>query len=181
MKRRKTGRKKAADGIGYLLLLIIAVLFTLHFVGQRTEVRGVSMEPALSQGDQILIDKLSYRFREPDRFEIIVFHKNQSSFYYIKRVIALPGERIWISREGNIYINDRLLKEYYGKERISDPGLAGQEITLGGDEYFVLGDNRNSSEDSRSEEVGVVKRSEIIGRAAFRFYPLNAVGALQSQ
>ncbi len=177
----KAGRRKAADGIGYLLFLVIAVFLILQFIGQRTSVRGVSMEPALSEGDQIIVDKLSYRFHEPDRFDIIVFHKDQSSYRYIKRVIALPGERIWISREGDIYINDRILEEYYGRASINDPGLAGKEITLGEDEYFVLGDNRNHSEDSRFEEVGIVKRSEIIGRAAFRFYPLNAVGALRNQ
>lgn len=180
MKIWKAGRR-AADAISYLLFLVIAVFLVLHFVGQRTTVRGVSMEPALSEGDQIIVDKLSYRFHEPGRFDIIVFHKDQSGYRYIKRVIALPGERVWISREGDIYIDDRILKEYYGRESMNDPGLAGQEITLAEDEYFVLGDNRNHSEDSRFEAVGIVKRSEIIGRAAFRFYPLNAVGALRNQ
>lgn len=181
MGRAKSFRRSAAGWIIRLLLFGILLYLLLHYVGQRTAVIGASMEPALSRGDQLLVDKLSYRLWEPERFDIIVFHKEEKDFFYIKRIIALPGESIWISREGDIYINDRLLEEDYGMEAISYAGLAGSQLTLGMDEYFVLGDNRNESEDSRYETVGMVKRSEITGRAAFRIYPLPVFGSLRDR
>ena len=165
----------------YIGILFLMMVLLLHFVGQRTTVQGVSMEPALSQGDQIYVDKLTYRLGEPERFDIIVFHKADEHFSYIKRVIALPSERIRISAEGEIFINGELLEEYYGKEEMNYRGLAGTELTLAADEYFVLGDNRNQSEDSRYETVGMVKREEIIGRAVFRMFPLHAFGSLKNQ
>ncbi len=186
VEKKKAGEKKkqkraVISAVAYIGFLLLTIVFLLRFVGQRTTVQGVSMEPALSQGDQILVDKLSYRFEEPERFDIIVFHKGDERFRYIKRVIALPGERIRISVEGEIFVNDELLEEYYGKEEMTYRGLAGMELVLGEDEYFVLGDNRNESEDSRYETVGMVKREEIIGKAAFRIFPLNAFGSLKNQ
>lgn len=174
-------KRKTAGGLGYLLFLIIMVCLVLQFVGQRTTVHGISMEPSLSDGDQIWVDKLSYRRQEPERFDIVLFQKNGEDYCYIKRIIALPGERVRISYNGAIYINGELLKEYYGNEAIDNPGSAVMEIVLAEDEYFVLGDNRNKSEDSRGEEVGLVKASELVGRAVFRFYPLDAVGSLKNQ
>lgn len=181
MKRKKASTQKLLDGILYLLFVVTAMFLLLQFVGQRTTVKGSSMEPALSQGDQILIDKLSYHFKEPERFDIVVFRKNEENFFYIKRIIGLPGEHIQISTEGDIYIDGRILEEYYGKERMTYQGLAETEIILGADEYFVLGDNRNASMDSRYEEVGAVKKSEIVGHAALRLYPMDAVGSLENQ
>lgn len=184
MKKRKTAKKQiraVINTIAYIGFLLLAIVLVLRFVGQRTTVQGVSMEPALSQGDQILVDKLSYRLEEPERFDIIVFHKGDESFRYIKRIIALPGEQIRITVEGEIFVNGELLEEYYGREAMNYRGLAGMELVLGEDEYFVLGDNRNQSEDSRYETVGMVKRKEIVGRAAFRIFPINAVGSLENQ
>ena len=99
----------------------------------------------------------------------------------IKRIIGLPGETVQIDENGNIYINGELLEENYGAETIQNPGRAANPITLGDDEYFVMGDNRNNSKDSRSEEVGNVKRSQIIGRAWLRIWPLNKFGLLKHQ
>lgn len=175
----KRGRRRGrADSIAYTLVLAAMIYLMLHFIGQRTEVKGISMEPALSEGDQILVDKLSYYFQDPERFDIIVFR--EGGLFYIKRIIALPGERIWISRSGDIFVDDRLLKESYGRESMCFAGLAGDELLLGEKEYFVLGDNRNESLDSRYEEVGAVNRSQIIGRAIFRIYPFGMFGFLQS-
>lgn len=171
-------RRRRADNIAYMLVLFAMVYLMLHFIGQRTSVKGISMEPALSEGDQILIDKLSYYFKEPERFDIIIFR--EGSLFYIKRIIGLPGERIWISRSGDIFVDDRLLDEDYGKEAMRYAGLAGKELLVGEKEYFVLGDNRNESLDSRYEEVGTVKRSQIIGRAVFRIYPFGSLGFLAS-
>ena len=87
MKRKKASTQKLLDGILYLLFVVTAMFLLLQFVGQRTTVKGSSMEPALSQGDQILIDKLSYHFKEPERFDIVVFRKNEENFFYIKRIM----------------------------------------------------------------------------------------------
>lgn len=164
-----------------LLVLCLSYLF-ITFVGQRTEVQGSSMEATLSNGDQLIVDKISYRFRDPKRYDIIVFpfHYEDNTFY-IKRIIGLPGETIQIDGEGNIWVNGEILEESYGRERIRDPGLAAEPITLGEDEYFVMGDNRNNSSDSRVEAVGNIHRNEIIGRAFIRIWPLSKFGILKHQ
>lgn len=164
----------------YLLIVLILTYCVVHFVGQRTAVVGSSMEPTLSDGDNLIVDKLTYRLREPKRFEIIVFpYQYASNTYYIKRIIGLPGETVKIDEDGTIYIDGEVLKEDYGKETIRDAGLAAEEITLGDDEYFVLGDNRNDSADSRFVSVGNIKRETIIGRAWIRIYPFRKFGVLQ--
>ncbi|MDE6203469.1 MAG: signal peptidase I, partial [Lachnospiraceae bacterium] len=134
----------------YLLIVLVLTLLVVTYVGQRTKVIGSSMSPMLSDGDNLIVDKISYRFQEPQRFDIIVFpFRYAEKTYYIKRIIGLPGETIRIDDEGNIYINGEVLAESYGKEKIKDPGRASEPITLGEDEYFVMGDNRNNSVDSR--------------------------------
>lgn len=164
-----------------LLVLCLSYLF-ITFVGQRTEVQGSSMEATLSNGDQLIVDKISYRFRDPKRYDIIVFpFRYEDNTFYIKRIIGLPGETIQIDGEGNIWINGEILEESYGRERIRDPGLAVEPITLGEDEYFVMGDNRNNSSDSRVEVVGNIHRNEIIGRAFIRIWPLSKFGILKHQ
>lgn len=164
----------------YILIVLILTYCVVYFVGQRTEVIGTSMEPTLSNGDNLIIDKISYRIREPRRFEIIVFpYQYEKKTYYIKRIIGLPGETVRIDTEGNIFINGELLEESYGKETIKDPGLAIDEIVLGDDEYFVMGDNRNDSSDSRFVSVGNIKRENIIGRAWIRIFPLSEFGILK--
>lgn len=153
--------------------------FLITFVAQRTDVNGTSMVPTLEDGDQLIADKLSYHFRDPERFNIVIFpYQYAANTYFIKRVIGLPGERVRIDEQGNIFINDELLKESYGYERMEYAGLAAEEIQLGDDEYFVLGDNRNVSEDSRYPDVGNIKRSNIIGRAWLRIYPFSEFGLL---
>lgn len=164
-----------------LLVLCLSYLF-ITFVGQRTEVQGSSMETTLSNGDQLIVDKISYRFRDPKRYDIIVFpFRYEDNTFYIKRIIGLPGETIQIDGEGNIWVNGEILEESYGRERIRDPGLAAEPITLGEDEYFVMGDNRNNSSDSRVEAVGNIHRNEIIGRAFIRIWPLSKFGILKHQ
>ena len=153
--------------------------FLITFVAQRTDVNGTSMVPTLEDGDQLIADKLTYHFRDPERFDIVIFpYQYAGNTYFIKRVIGLPGERVRIDEQGNIFINDELLKENYGYERMEYAVLASEEIQLGDDEYFVLGDNRNVSEDSRYPDVGNIKRSNIIGRAWVRIYPFLEFGLL---
>ena len=166
----------------YLLVVLAVTYLVIHFVGQRTQVQGESMEPTLQNGDNLIVDKITYRFNEPQRFDIIVFpFKYKEDTFYIKRIIGLPGETVQITNEGEIYINDELLKEGYGKEVILDPGNAYTPITLGEDEYFVLGDNRNNSSDSRSSSVGVIHKDDIIGRAWLRIWPFSEFGILKHQ
>lgn len=179
---KKTGLLR--EMLGFLLYVAVVVGITfciITFVGQRTYVSGSSMENTLSHGDNLIVDKLSYRFRDPERFDIIVFpFRYEEKTYYIKRIIGLPGETVQI-QDGNIYIDGEVLNESYGREVMKNAGLAADPITLGEDEYFVLGDNRNDSTDSRDPSVGVIHRNEIIGRAWVRIWPLSEIGVLKHQ
>lgn len=166
----------------YLLVVLAVTYLMIHFVGQRTQVQGESMEPTLHNADNLIVDKVTYRFKDPQRFDIIVFpFRYKENTYYIKRIIGLPGETVQISTEGEIFIDGEILKEGYGKEVILDPGNAYTPIELGKDEYFVLGDNRNNSSDSRSASVGVIHRKDIIGRAWVRIWPFSQFGILKHQ
>ena len=164
----------------YILFVLCAVYLVIHFVGQRTQVQGSSMEPKLSNEDNLIVDKISYRFHDPERFDIVVFpFRYEENIFYIKRVIGLPGETIRIDEKDNILINGEILEESYGKEVIQSPGRAYEEIVLADDEYFLMGDNRNNSTDSRDPSVGNVRRDEIVGRAWLRIWPLDQVGFIE--
>ncbi len=164
----------------YILFVLCAVYLVIHFVGQRTQVQGSSMEPKLSSEDNLIVDKISYRFHDPERFDIVVFpFRYEENTFYIKRVIGLPGETVRIDEKGNILINGEILEESYGKEVIQSPGRAYEEIVLADDEYFLMGDNRNNSTDSRDPSVGNVRRDEIVGRAWLRIWPLDQVGFIE--
>ncbi len=169
-------RKIAMTFAAYGILIFGISFLLICFVGQKTVVVGSSMEPTLSDGNQLLVDKLSYRFTEPKRFDVIVFPDETGQTCYIKRVIALPGESIRIDDEGKIYINGNPIEESYGLEAIEDPGLAKDEIRLKDGEYFVLGDNRNNSSDSRFSIISLVTRKQIVGKAFFRIYPFRQTG-----
>ena len=174
-------KKEILSWVFYIAFVLVLTWVIITFVGQRTRVDGRSMMNTLHDGDNLIVEKLSYRFSDPKRFDIIVFPPTGKKEYYIKRIIGLPGETVQIDENGNIYINGELLEENYGAETIQNPGRAAKPITLGDDEYFVMGDNRNNSKNSRSEEVGNVKRSQIIGRAWLRIWPLNKFGLLKHQ
>ena len=178
--------KKLWKEIGSTILYVIGVMlltwFVIAYVGQRTVVSGASMEPTLHHEDNLIVDKISYRLREPQRFDVIVFpFQYGSEIYYIKRIIGMPGETIRIDEKGTIYITkpgetkEVVLEEDYGKEPIRPEflGLAKDGVTLGEDEYFCMGDNRNNSSDSRKDVVGNIKREDIIGKAWIRIWPLE--------
>ncbi|MFG6355408.1 MAG: signal peptidase I [Acetatifactor sp.] len=180
---KKVLREILSTGL-YLLIVLCLTYLVIAFVGQRTEVNGASMEPTLSDQDNLIVDKITYRFHDPERFDIIVFpYQHKEKTYFIKRIIGLPGETVQIDEEGRIYINGEVLYETYGREVIQPDhiGLAIEPITLGEDEYFVLGDNRNNSTDSRVSQVGNIKRENIIGRAWLRIWPFDDFGILQHQ
>lgn len=161
-------------------IILFALIFTKvinAYIIQETIVNGSSMSPTLEGSDKVLLDKFIYKIGKLKRYDIVVFDNHHSSVY-IKRVIGLPGERI-IIRKGRVYVNGRVLdddpllddKMYYS-------GIAKNGVDLGEDEYFVLGDNRNNSYDSRYEQVGVVKRSDMIGKVWIRIFPISKFGAV---
>ncbi|MCD8022120.1 MAG: signal peptidase I [Lachnospiraceae bacterium] len=175
-KKKKNIFREALSWIVYVAVICCVAYLVVNYVGERTEVRGDSMYPALNDGDQLIVDLLSYQFTEPKRFDVIVFpFQYQEDTYYIKRIIGLPGETVQIM-DGVIYINGEVLEEAYGYEEIRSAGLAATEITLGEQEYFVLGDNRNDSTDSREPSVGNITRDKIIGKAWLRIWPLDSFG-----
>ena len=171
--------------LGYILYILVIIglaYLIVTFVGQRTRVSGQSMETTLQDGDNLIVDKISYRFHDPSRYDIIVFpYKYEENTFYIKRIIGLPGEIVQV-KDGYTYINGKkLTSDIYGREVMDEPGIAEEPIKLGSDEYFVLGDNRNHSQDSRDPYVGVLKRSDLLGRAFIRIYPLNKFGVIKHE
>ena len=186
MKEEERGKrgKTVRESVSFILYLIVIVVLTflmIRYVGQRTRVDG-SMENTLTNGDNLIVDKISYRFHEPERFDIIVFpYQYKEDTYFIKRIIGMPGETVQITDKGEILINGEELVESYGREVIKDPGLASDPITLGEDEYFVMGDNRNYSKDSRFPDVGNIRRADIIGKAWLRIYPFDKIGFIRHQ
>lgn len=166
----------------YILIIIGLTYLIITFVGQRTRVSGSSMETTLSNGDNLIVDKLTYHFKEPKRYDIIVFpYKYEENTYYIKRIIGLPGETVQVI-DGYTYINgEQLVSDIYGAEVMEAAGIAAEPITLGEDEYFVLGDNRNHSSDSRDPSVGILKRKDLMGRAWIRIYPFDKMGVIKHE
>jgi signal peptidase I, bacterial type len=164
----------------YFAVIISFVFLIHHFIGRHVEVSGSSMEDTLHNKDHLILEKVSYYLNDPKRFDIIVFqpYKDEKNLYYIKRIIGLPGETVQIIG-GEIYIDGKVLIENYGRDEILDPGIAKNKLRLGKNEYFLLGDNRNNSKDSRDSSIGVVSRTAILGRAWMRIWPLNKIGVLE--
>lgn len=153
--------------VGGLVAVFLAFVIVFS-MGMRTSVIGDSMEPVLYNGQEILMNRIIYRLTTPKRGDVIVFlpNGNQNSHFYVKRVVGLPGETVQI-REGRVYIDGLLLSEDESFDEMIDSGIAQNEVLLAQDEFFVLGDNRNSSEDSRSGNIGAVKKDNIVGKAWF--------------
>lgn len=153
---------------------IIAVLalawFFLYAFGTQITISGQSMVPVLNSEDVVLMNRLAYDFGRPDRMDVVVFEREDKKTN-VKRVIGLPGETVQI-KDGYIYIDDRCLEGEDGLDEVSLGGLAENPVELGKDEYFLLGDNRESSEDSRFTNIGNVKREQIQGKVWLRLFPL---------
>lgn len=152
----------------YSLAAILLAFVLVSSVGMKVSMIGVSMEPALYNSQGVLINRFVYSITSPKRGDIVAFlpNGNKNSHYYLKRVVGLPGETVQIIG-GYVYINGELLPEDESFDKIADPGMAENEVVLGSDEYFVLGDNRNNSEDSRSGNIGAVKKETIAGKVWF--------------
>ncbi len=151
--------------------------FLVWSFGTRVTIDGHSMESALEYGDVLMLNKLSYYFTDIERFDIIYFSKENStgSQSSVKRVVGLPGETVQIIN-GDIFINGSILTIDEGMSGYTVAGLAEEPLQLHDDEYFLLGDNGDSSEDSRFSAIGKVSRSEIIGSVWFRITPLRKIG-----
>lgn len=170
-------KEKSLFQVGMITLVDILVLlclawFLVYSFFSVYRVSGHSMEPALSTGDTVLIDELSYRFVKPKRMDIVLFQRTDQS-YNMKRIIGLPGETV-IIQNGRVYINGGLL-ETNKLSPIALPGSAKNPIELQKDEYFLLGDNTDSSEDSRFQNIGNVHFSQIKGKVWFCLFPLKKV------
>lgn len=167
-----------------IFVVIMVAVFFVEYMCTSMPIVGNSMAPALKNKEHILIDKVSYHVHKPARYDIAVFsvggsyqesEESSGQKRYIKRIIGLPGETILI-QDGKIYIDGKPLSYSGNKEDIVNPGIAGTEIKMGSDEYFLLGDNWNNSEDSRSENIGKVNRKDIIGKAWFVSSPFSSIG-----
>jgi signal peptidase I len=164
----------------YLAISLMIILFLRAFVIQHVRVSGSSMEPTLHDRQHLLIEKVSYKFQDVKRFDVIVFqpYADDKDLFYIKRVIGLPGETIKIENN-TIYINDKVLNDPYNGDAYIDAKLAKDTILLGPEDYFVLGDNREVSKDSREKEIGLLTYDSIIGKAMTKIYPFNDVGKVK--
>lgn len=157
--------KEILSWIFWIFASVLLAVVTVFCVGMKTSVIGSSMEPSLYNGQEIFLNRLVYKVASPRAGDVVVFlpNGNEKSHYYVKRVVGVPGDKLYI-KSGMLYVNGDVVEEYFN-DRIAEPGILENEVTLGEDEYFVIGDNCNSSEDSRSANVGTVRKSYIIGKA----------------
>lgn len=151
--------------IFWIFASILLATVTVYCVGMKTSVIGSSMEPSLYNGQKIFLNRLVYKVSSPKAGDVVVFlpNGNEKSHYYVKRVVGVPGDTLCI-KKGILYVNEKAVEEYFN-DKIAEPGLLENEVLLEADEYFVIGDNCNSSEDSRSANIGTVKKEYIIGKA----------------
>lgn len=164
----------------YIFIIVFVLFLAPKYLMEKILVDGTSMENSLHDGEQVLIEKVSRYFDGPERFDVVVFTKNHGTYTktYIKRIIGLPGESVQII--GNrIFINGEQLEEEFGKDPMDTAGIAAEPILLGEDEYFVLGDNRVVSVDSRDKAVGAVTKDELVGVVFLRVAPLSAFGGVE--
>lgn len=162
-----------------IAIALVLAFVLVYFVGLRTGVIGKSMEPTLFSTDEILVDRFRYKLVDPKQDDIVVFlpNGNEKSHYYVKRVIGVPGDTVQI-KDGHLLING---EEYRGEmeyDEIADPGVAAEGVTLGADEFFVIGDDPENSEDSRYANIGNINKAYIIGRAWFIIDPRSRLGFL---
>ena len=186
--REETCKGKAAKrlrfkGILNWFLLIFAAVIAgysvVTFMFQTIHVTGPSMNDTLVEGQVVLVNKITYRFSDVERYDIIAFSQVERDEYYeIKRVIGLPGETVLI-KDGFVYIDGNKLEDLPLQERILIAGMAGEEIKLSDEEYFVLGDNVNNSEDSRYANIGNISKSEILGKVTYILSPNSARGKIK--
>lgn len=159
-----------------LFVVLAFALFCVEFLMVQRPVTGHSMEPSLNNGDVVLVNEICYNFFEPDRYDVVLFCSGEDNEkLYMKRVIGLPGETVQIV-DGKVLINGTVAEE---AGTVTIPGLAEEPVILGDREYFLLGDNRDSSEDSRFANVGNVLLSDMIGKVWLKISPLTELQLIQ--
>ena len=167
-RKKKISNEHVAEIMSWVFVVLLGFLlsfFIVYTIGVKTTVMGSSMETVLHNGQVIYMNRIIYSFMAPSRGDVIVFkpNGNDNAHYSIKRVVAVPGDKIYIY-EGVLYLNGEAQEDYF-TDKIADAGIAADEITLKDDEFFVMGDNVNNSEDSRSPNLGLVMRDHIVGKA----------------
>ncbi|MFW5632909.1 MAG: signal peptidase I [Acetivibrio ethanolgignens] len=162
MKLMKNYLKKASLILAVFFFIYGVASFLNDYLLQAEKIQGTSMEPLLTDGEMVFVSDIPFWFSKPKRFDVIAFKKENT--LYVKRIVGLPGEKIAV-KNGNIYIDGQVVPENFGKETISEDM---EEMVLRKEEYFVLGDNRNFSIDSRSREIGAVKKEQIRGKVLFK-------------
>lgn len=163
-----------------ILVVVILAYSIVTFGVQSVTMIGQSMDPALTNQDVVLIDKQAYTFDEPMRYDIVAFKLKEDTdgYFNIKRIIALPGEKVQI-KNGHVFVNGDVVSDLPFDDLIMTEGLAIDEVTLGEDEYFLMGDNCNNSEDSRYVNIGNVSKKEISGKVFFRISPRSEFGKIR--
>lgn len=168
-KRRKIEAAVVKEVFSWIIGIFSAILLAfvvVYCVGMTTSVIGISMKPTLENGEKIMVNRFVYKISSPKQDDVIVFVPNGSlnSHYYVKRVVGTPGDTVQII-DGHLYINGELYENEDDYDEMAQAGIAENKITLKKGEFFVLGDNRNNSEDSRSANIGIVNKKNIIGKA----------------
>ncbi|MDO5415996.1 MAG: signal peptidase I [Lachnospiraceae bacterium] len=169
--------RRAVNWVTDIIVVIALACFTVYAFGSQVTVTGNSMSPLLNSGDVVLMNQIAYHLGVPDRFDVVVFEREDKKTN-IKRVIGLPGETVQI-QNGQVLIDGAPLSGMEEEQKVSLAGLAENPVFLEEDEYFLLGDNRDSSEDSRFSNVGNVKSGQITGKVWFRIQPALELGRIQ--
>lgn len=178
MPQRKPRKSPAREYLETLIGAAILAVFIMTFVARAFTVDGPSMLPTLEHGQRLLVDRLTYRFQPPQRGDVVVFrYPANPREHFIKRIIGVPGDEVRIA-SGTVYLNGVALQESYLNGRMLPRSFG--PMVVAEDTYFVLGDNRNNSEDSRDRRVGLVPRNNLIGRALWRYWPPADIGVFRS-
>ena len=171
-KRKRISSSLIREILSWVFGIFVTVFIAcvaVYFAGMTISMIGASMEPTIANGEKVYINRLVYLISSPKEGDVIVFlpNGNEKSHYYVKRVVATPGDTVQII-DGRLYVNGEM--EQTGPvvfDKMTDPGIAQNPLVLKTDEYFVLGDNRNHSEDSRAANIGTVQKQDILGKAWF--------------
>lgn len=182
--RKEFDIKDFMSGVGQWAIAIFIVVILAYsivtFGIQSVTMVGQSMNPVLANQDVFMLNKAAYAFHNPERYDIVAFKLKEDTdgYFNIKRIIGLPGEKIQI-KNGKVFIDGNVLKDLPFDNLIMTEGLAATEITLGEEEYFVMGDNCNNSEDSRYVNIGNISKKEISGKVFFRISPKGSIGKIK--
>lgn len=163
-----------------ILVVVILAYSIVTFGVQSVTMIGQSMDPALTNQDVVLINKRAYTFHAPERYDIVAFKlkEDTENYFNIKRIIGLPGEKIQI-KNGRIFIDGNVRTDLPFEDLVMTEGIALDEMMLGEDEYFLMGDNCNNSEDSRFVNIGNISEKEISGKVFFRIAPRSSLGLIK--